>query len=188
MPRTIAKAYLDAHHDLHKLWLKDQSIFAELTAQGQWLLHDYFRPASNLTNAELVIHRKAISIQRRSLPQQAGKAYVTLRVAIAEQGERAGQVLPPRSRSGRRHEYNVTVTSVVKPLDPHAFARSLAKVSRAEAAAAVKLGRQSEVASLLPPESAPTGPSSVAAPVASTPDSATGQIRTTELPEPPDPL
>lgn len=61
-------------------------------------------------------------------------------------------VLQARTRS-RRHEYNVTVMSVVKPLNPHAFVRFLANVIRAEVAATVTSTHHSVAASLLPPES-----------------------------------
>jgi hypothetical protein len=73
---------LDApHHDsaiptssshLRSFWLESEgAVFAELPPQQQWYLHDYFLPDEQLSDTELLAHRKVISRQRPSLRQSA---------------------------------------------------------------------------------------------------------------------
>ena len=68
--------------------------------------------------------------------QQGGKAYASPTAAVAAHAVRVAQPasvvpVPARPRS-KRHDCNVTVTTVVKPLDPHAFALSLLKAVNQE--------------------------------------------------------
>lgn len=74
MPRLTSTHYLQLHHRLRKLWLKDHGLFADLTPVEQWMLHDFFKPDSGLSNTDLIAHRKRVTAARPGLPQQAGKA------------------------------------------------------------------------------------------------------------------
>lgn len=74
MPRLTAKDYLRTHDRLRKLWLRDPSLFAELTPMEQWQLHDFFGPDRDPGDLELLAHREAITVQHPSLPHEAGRA------------------------------------------------------------------------------------------------------------------
>ena len=73
-PRLSNTQFLQAHRDLQRLWQHDRAAFAELTSAEQWQLHDFFRPSKDLTDEQLLNHRRVISQTRPSLPQQAGRA------------------------------------------------------------------------------------------------------------------
>jgi hypothetical protein len=74
MSRLTAKNYLRAHDRLRKFWLRDPSLFAELTPMEQWQLHDFFLPHRELSDLQLLQHRDAVTAERPSLPHQAGRA------------------------------------------------------------------------------------------------------------------
>jgi hypothetical protein len=58
------------------LWSAEmQRAFLTLTYNQQRDLHDFYCPAKDLTDAELLAHRETITKQWPNLPQRAGKAY-----------------------------------------------------------------------------------------------------------------
>lgn len=74
MPRLSNYDYLLLHAHLHQLWENKRLSFGLITTKDQRYLHDFFRLSEMLTEAELLAHRKAITIERPSLPHQAGRA------------------------------------------------------------------------------------------------------------------
>jgi hypothetical protein len=74
MPRLTDKQYLKYRKFLRRLWLYRLSTHSFLTPTQQWQIHAYFRPSEDLTNEELLEHRKTITVEHPSLPHQAGRA------------------------------------------------------------------------------------------------------------------
>ncbi|MGX7681525.1 hypothetical protein ACSMXN_21795 [Jatrophihabitans sp. DSM 45814] len=105
------------------MWLTAEGIYSWLSATEQWQLHAYYQPSNNLSQPELIEHRQLITLDRPSLPQQAGRALAKLEAQLAEGDP------PPRVLSAKRRwahtERRITVTSVVHP-EPDA--ERLAKV------------------------------------------------------------
>jgi hypothetical protein len=52
--------------------------FANLSPNDQWELYRFYRPASDMTDRELIAHRRAVKAADSSLPQRAGWAYARL--------------------------------------------------------------------------------------------------------------
>ena len=74
MPRLSTYDYLLLHTHLHQLWENCRQGFGLISTRDQRYLHDFFRLSEKLTEAELMAHRMAVSVQYPSLPQQAGRA------------------------------------------------------------------------------------------------------------------
>lgn len=54
--------------------MQDKRCFAMVTTRDQRYLHDYFRFSEQLSDTELLEHRKGASSERPTLPQCAGRA------------------------------------------------------------------------------------------------------------------
>jgi hypothetical protein len=78
VPRLTNKQFLEEHHRLALAYESEPLIFGSVTPAEQWALHDFFVPTKDLSNDELLAHRKAITKQQSSLPNRAGKAYAFL--------------------------------------------------------------------------------------------------------------
>ncbi len=74
MPRLANPDYLFIHHYLHNVWIEQRRGFSLISTRDQRYLHDYFRPSDQLTDAQLLSHRKTISFKQPQLPQCAGRA------------------------------------------------------------------------------------------------------------------
>jgi hypothetical protein len=144
MPRLTDQSYLRIHHQLRRFWLNNYIGYADLSSMEQWSLHDYFQPSKDLTDAELLEHRAAITAERPSLPARAGKAYHTLIPIVVHWAARLPAARaralqkPGRAPRGNRH---ITVKSVVRPeIATKALARALIQMAtaRAKAQAAAK--------------------------------------------------
>lgn len=110
MPRLTNANFLKIHSQLRLFWLHDQVQFAELTPAEQWNLRAYFQPAKDLTDQQLLVHRKVVTWHRPTLPHQAGKALANLWRG------------PSMSSIGQR----LAVLGVVRPEpDIHKLARAL---------------------------------------------------------------
>jgi hypothetical protein len=128
MPRLSTREYLRVHDKLRRLWLRDPSLFAEISPTDQWLLHDFFRPDRDLTDLELLQHRDEITEQRPSLPHQAGRALnrfwdATAQLAVKRVARAKAPATPAkRVRQADRH---LSVKAIVKPdLDAKKLARA----------------------------------------------------------------
>lgn len=102
-------------------------MFGFLGHQERMYLHDYFVPSKDLTDAELLAHRKAVTAQRPSLPQCAGRALRHLRVAL--EAPAAVQV-PARSGhpAGKRR---IVVRAIARPeIDQDRMVQALLKAAR----------------------------------------------------------
>lgn len=73
MPRLTAQDYYRHYQALRRIWQERPELFARLTPEEQWQLHDYFQPSVELTEAVALEHRKSITKQQPSLPARAGK-------------------------------------------------------------------------------------------------------------------
>lgn len=78
MPRLTIQLYLARHHDLKTAWIKAPQLFEVLAPRAYWDLHEYYQPTKDLTDQQLLGHRRWISRRDPSLPQRAGKAYLFL--------------------------------------------------------------------------------------------------------------
>jgi hypothetical protein len=110
------------HRHLRAIWLQDVGWYSSLSPSEQWHLHDYFKPATDLSDKALLDHRRQVTQGRPSLPQQAGRA-----LAEMQQGRApvpvTRQVTTPTKRGKVRQ---VSVRSVVRPQpDFHKPARAL---------------------------------------------------------------
>jgi hypothetical protein len=119
MPRTNLSHYLTLHDLLRKIWLEKRASYGHLRPHDQWLLHDYFRPENDWTDAELLEDRSNIIKQRPSLSSQAGKALARFDRLLSTQ-----RPVSPGSTSSKDRE--VIVRPVVRPeIDIHKFSRAL---------------------------------------------------------------
>jgi hypothetical protein len=128
MPRLTTREYLRTHDKLRRLWLRDPSLFAELSPTEQWLLHDFFKPDRVLTDLELLQHRDEITQQRPSLPHQAGRALnqfwdATAQLAVKRVARAKAPAAP--ARRVRQADRHLSVKAIVKPeLDAKKLARA----------------------------------------------------------------
>lgn len=128
MPRLTAKNYLRTHDRLRKLWLQDPRLFAEPSPNEQWQLHDFFKPDKNWSDLELLQHREAITVERSSLPHQAGRAlakFWATSAKVAMKRVRAAKVPAGSIKRMRQEDRQISVKAVARPvLDPHKLARA----------------------------------------------------------------
>lgn len=126
VPRLSTKQYLQTHHRLRKLWLQDHSLFAELAPVEQWILHDFFKPDLDLTDDQLIAHRKQVTAERPGLPHHAGKIlrlFWENTAALSLRRVRTAKAPAAKRRGSSRH---VVVKSIVRrEPDAQQFARAL---------------------------------------------------------------
>jgi hypothetical protein len=126
MPRLNDRQYLKAHKQLRRFWIADNSVFGYLSSNEQWRLHAYFQPSKDLTNDELLVHRREITAQQPNLPHQAGRALAKLQAAAAQHAlQRVRLAKRPLDKTPRTGKRNITVRGVVKPeVDTKRLARA----------------------------------------------------------------
>ncbi len=83
MPRLTNMTYLATHDVLRRHWLEDQRDFTYLKGRDQSAVHAFYRPAYDLTDVELLAHRKAITLKHPSLPNRAGKALAVFSAVLS---------------------------------------------------------------------------------------------------------
>jgi len=114
MPRLTRHNYLKLHYKLHVYWQNHQQLFSYLSSTEQYYLHDYFQLSKQLLAVELTKHRKLVTAERPSLPQQAGRALAKLeqhaKNYVADQPPAPGKRTVQRNKDSR-----ITARSVVKP-------------------------------------------------------------------------
>ncbi len=129
MPRLTDKQYLKYRKYLRKLWLTRTGLYANLLPTQQWQIHEYFRPDEELTDKQLLAHRKDITAQYPSLPHQAGRT-------IKEFGQMLRAKAPSRATkttiTNKRGQTNTIRTgSVVRPqIDIPMLARVLIELEK----------------------------------------------------------
>lgn len=128
MPRLSSNDYIQIHYRLRHIWLNDKTLFTELSPNDQWHLHDFFVPAKDLTNADLLLHRTIITQQHPSLPHQAGRALnrfwgTTARVGL----RRVAQAKAPATHKRiRPQDRRLIIKPLVRPeIDAHKLARAI---------------------------------------------------------------
>jgi hypothetical protein len=122
MPKLSNDDYLIRHEILHRVWGTDNRHFTHLKYQQQRDLHDYYDPAKDLTNDELLAHRKKVAKQHPSLPQRASKAFLVM-LRPETQREPAHSSL---DRKGRK----ITIRPLVRPeIDTEQLARALLRMA-----------------------------------------------------------
>jgi hypothetical protein len=134
VPRLSNAEYLKRHQVLKRAWFEFEGRhFAYLSSREQWDLHAYYQPSKDLTDEELLEHRRKIAKDELSLPARAGKAWANL-VAGRDTGA-------TRSFDGKRW---ITLRAIVKPeIDVKLLSRALVELAKQEA--------QAEVADRVPP-------------------------------------
>lgn len=139
--------FLYRHRFLHMLWSADlKRAFLTMTYSQQRALHDFYRPAEDLTDAQLAAHLATITKDRPTLAPQAGKAYRKIERTFLHATEVAdgdGKILhrllrqkevktvTAPDRRGRR----IVVSGLARPvLDTKAIARVILQVAKDQVA------------------------------------------------------
>ena len=134
MPRLTSKNYLRTHDRLRRLWLHDPRVFAELAPMEQWQLYDFFKPDKDWSDLELLQHREAITAERPSLPQRAGRAlekFWGTSAARALVQVRTAKAPAGNAKRVRQEDRSLTVKAVARPeIDAHKLARAYIGLAR----------------------------------------------------------
>lgn len=75
MPRLSSALYYERYRFLRTAWLEFDSLYTVLLVHQQWELHAYYQPSKQLTQAELLEHRRVITAKQPSLAAKAGKHF-----------------------------------------------------------------------------------------------------------------
>jgi hypothetical protein len=135
MPRLTNRDYLIIRHFLARLWDEnDGAAFANLPGYAQRELHDYFAPTADLTDAEAIAHRVAMTKAFPALPQSAGRIFAALRASLEG---RPNQIVD-RYREATTTPYTVAgksrtirVSAVSRPkVDVHYLTMALLQLAR----------------------------------------------------------
>lgn len=98
-----------------------------VSPRDQRYLHSFFRLAEELTDADALSHRRAVSVERPSLPQSAGRALRHL----------AHPRYEPATLVGRRRR--IVVYPLVRPqVDTHKLGRALLWAALEQAGAGMR--------------------------------------------------
>jgi hypothetical protein len=127
MPRLTAKDYLRTHDRLRKLWLQDAGLFAELSPTEQRVLHDFFVPARELSDLQLLQYRDAVTTALPSLPHQAGRALSRFWETTTHVGMKrvARAKAPTGGRKVKQADRHLVVKPLVRPeIDAQKMARA----------------------------------------------------------------
>lgn len=143
MPRLTRRDYIAHHNFLKQIWDQHSELFAVLPVKQQWEVHRYYQLSHDLSEEQLVDHRKTIEREDPSLPQRASKAYARLDRAFryafeASKGDEAAfreavnHFIPGKSIvHGKRR---IRVGAVVKPeINLERFARALIELTEPDA-------------------------------------------------------
>ena len=126
MPRVTDQEHIARYRALHRVWLEHQGWFRYASAQSQWYLHDYYQPSLELTDEQVLAHRRDVRELRPALAQQAGRAYVGLLVGMFEGVHELGALTTVVSARGKRKPRRVCVSAVIRPMpDPEVIARAV---------------------------------------------------------------
>lgn len=127
MPRLTHKSYIKRHHWLKRQWHHQGNLFTILSALHQQQVHAYFVPTKDLTDDQLVAHRRQVTEDQPSLPQAASKLYVIMANAYLDALDQAdddpvkfGQAVtahrqPDAATTTRTRKGSITVTSLARP-------------------------------------------------------------------------
>lgn len=117
-------------------WEQGGHSFILLGYLDQLTLHEYYRPAEQLTDHEALTYRRRAGPESPSLPQRAGKIYAPLlhNIAREEEKRRHPQPAAPIRRIGHKRIYNIRVRGLARPTpDYEKLARALLEHARNEA-------------------------------------------------------
>lgn len=80
MPRLTNKDFLARHHFLKRVWedANLHGLFSFLSSNEQWDLHQYYQTINTGKDADIVETRTTVNAGDDSLPQRAGRAYMTI--------------------------------------------------------------------------------------------------------------
>ena len=107
MPRLTNTDYLQLHHSLRSLWFNRRGAFGLISSQQQRALHRYFLLAKDVTDAELLQHRRDVSMRWPNLPHRARRAVAQLR-RIADAVSNGSTATEGRSR-------RIVIHAVLRP-------------------------------------------------------------------------
>lgn len=136
MLRFTDTTYVKQRRALVEDWERGGHSFILLGYMDQLTLHEYYRPAEQLTDHEALAHRRRAGHESPSLPQRAGKIYALLlrEIATWEAQKAQPQTHPPVQRVGRKRIYNIRVRGLARPKpDYDKLARALLEHARNEA-------------------------------------------------------
>lgn len=86
MPRLTNRNYLYLHDVLKHLWFHLHQIYGYIPHSDQRYLKEYYQLTVDLTDTELLNHRREISQLQPSLPQRAGRALSKLDRVASQMG------------------------------------------------------------------------------------------------------
>lgn len=78
MPRLSNELYIDRHRFLRKMWLECDELYSILEVNQQWEVHRFCQPSKELSEEELIAHRKAVTKEQPGLPAIAGRHFALL--------------------------------------------------------------------------------------------------------------
>lgn len=130
MPRLTDSHYLEIHHHVRRVWLEDPHPLSALSANEQWDIHRYFAPDADLSDDELLVHRRRVTRFEPNTPARAGRAYGKLLRAIDAEEKFVPAPRFPRKKYQRGEAGLLTVRAVVRPkLDVEQLARALIEIA-----------------------------------------------------------
>ncbi len=135
MPRLTDTHYLELHGMLRHYWLENRFVYGILPISGQQAIHDYFQPSKDLTEEQLIAHRRVVSTTNSSLPQRAGRAFKHFEQAVqyATQYQARRETMNGKKRKPLG---KVRIFPVIRPEpDYHKLARALLSEARFQIAA-----------------------------------------------------
>jgi hypothetical protein len=134
--------YIECRNRLAKDWTEDNSFMSLIEPSEQWDLHAYFEFHKDKNDDEALSHQANIAACEPDLEVSALAAFRRLVAELNAAHARATSKTAtpaPTARSGRKHDYQIEVRSVVRPeLDARLMAEvviGLARQLAAEAAA-----------------------------------------------------
>lgn len=131
MPRLTDQRYVEIHRLLRRYWLDDPALYAHLTPGEQWNLHDFFQSYKTLGDADLVAHRRAVSLESPSLPHRAGRALRKLKGVIETIDQQRAHSSATVSHKHPSIHNLVKVWPLVQPeIDANRVARALIALAK----------------------------------------------------------
>ncbi|MBD8206701.1 hypothetical protein IFU08_12295 [Microbacterium sp. CFBP 8790] len=136
MPRLTDPAYLKQRRALVEDWQRGGHSFILLDYMDQLTLHEYYRPAEQLTDHEALTHRRRAGHESPSLPREPARSmrYCSERSLMKRRDDNTLCLAAPVRRVGRKRIYNIRVRGLARPTpDYDKLARALLEHARNEA-------------------------------------------------------
>jgi hypothetical protein len=132
MPRLTDRQYLKYRKFLRRLWLNREAAYSNLSPTQQGQIHSYFRPSEELTNEQLLQHRKDITTKYPSLPHQVGRTIKEFGQILRGKAKVRATTKPYANATGKGTR-RIRVQGIRRPkTDLPRLARALIEMERQE--------------------------------------------------------